>query len=136
MGKESNMCVVRKDVRSMAIDGAKQRLFSRHVAMVFLFGLIAGRVNAALPQVSDPSRGVTAGNYIKLFQDYLYDIFLVGGLLVACLALFKVAAGSISVYHEVQEGKKKWGDLGMHLGAGVVLLVIIVALVTQASGVL
>lgn len=92
--------------------------------------------NAALPATAPPSRGATGGNYMKLFQDYAYDFALVVGLVIAAAILFKVGSGAIAIYHEVQEGKKKWGDMGMHLGVGVILAMLIVYLVTQASGVL
>lgn len=107
------------------------------VSVIFGPGAVfSGGVLAQLPTVANPSRGVTAGDYLRLVQDYLFDFALLVGLVIAAFALFKVAAGALVIYHQVQEGKARWGDLGMHLGVGAGLLLVIVFLVTQASGVL
>jgi integrating conjugative element membrane protein (TIGR03745 family) len=133
------MEIVRKDnVRDVTV-GATRTVRNSKVA-VLVSALLAVfsplSAHAALPTTAPPSRGATAGNYLKLFQDYGYDAALVAGLLLSAFALFKVAGGALAIYHEVQEGKKKWGDMGMHVLVGVGLLMFIVYIATQASGVL
>lgn len=94
-------------------------------------------VRAGLPTVADPSSGaVTEGDFIGMLQAYALDIVVLGGLLVSAVALMIVAKNVIAKYSMVADGKATWGEVGMHGGVGVVLLVIVVYLVTQASGVL
>ena len=89
-----------------------------------------------LPTTAAPSRGTTNGNYIQLMQDYAYDIFLFLGLAVATLAFFAVSRNVIGAYSEVQDGKGTWGELGVNFGAGVLLLVFVVFLLTEAAAIL
>ena len=89
-----------------------------------------------LPTTAAPSRGTTAGNYIKLMQDYAYDIFIFLGLAIATVAFFAVSKNTIGAYGEVQDGKGTWGQVGMQFGVGVLLLVFVVFLLTEAAGVL
>lgn len=100
------------------------------------FVLTAGNAMAQLPTTAPPSRGSTAGNYIQLMQDYAYDIFLFIGLAVATLAFFAVSKNVIGAYGEVQDGKGTWGQLGVNFGAGVLLLVFVVFLLTEAATIL
>ena len=95
-----------------------------------------GQALAALPTTAAPSRGTTSGNYIQLMQDYAYDIFLFIGLAVATLAFFAVSKNTIGAYGEVQDGKGTWGQLGVNFGAGVLLLVFVVFLLTEAAAIL
>ncbi len=93
-------------------------------------------VAQGLPTTAAPSRGTTSGNYIQLMQDYAYDIFLFLGLAVATLAFFAVSKNVIGAYGEVQDGKGTWGQLGINFGAGVLLLVFVVFLLTEAAAIL
>ncbi len=99
--------------------------------------LAASRVAAQLPDVSTPD-GIDedSGDYIAVFQAYALQIVVLGGLIVAVAALFIVAKNMLSKYSEIADGRATWGELGMHAAAGVVLLVIVVFLMTQAAGVL
>ena len=92
---------------------------------------------AQLPDVATPD-GIDAdsGDYIAVFQAYALQIVVLGGLVVAVAALFIVAKNMLSKYSEIATGRASWGELGMHAAAGVVLLVIVVFLMTQAAGVL
>ena len=98
--------------------------------------LTTGVMAQALPTTAPPSRGSTAGNYIKLMQDYAYDIFLFIGLAVATIVFFVVAKNTVGAYAEVQDGKGTWGQVGMQFGVGVLLLVFVVFLLTEAAGIL
>ena len=107
----------------------------------FWFGawvaLAASHALAQLPEVSTPE-GIDedSGDYIAVFQAYALQIVVLGGLIVAVAALFVVAKNLLSKYSEIASGRATWGELGMHAAAGVVLLVIVVFLMTQAAGVL
>tara|TARA_B100001540_G_scaffold305281_1_gene316017 strand:- start:3930 stop:4322 length:393 start_codon:yes stop_codon:yes gene_type:complete len=91
---------------------------------------------AELPTMAEPSRGVTDGNYIQTGQDYAYDIGIFVGLAVATIAMFVVVKNSLAAYSEVQDGKGTWGQLGLNFGVGVLLLVFVVFLLTEAAGIL
>ena len=106
------------------------------MALVAGLALTTGHALAALPTTAAPSRGSTSGNYIQLMQDYSYDIFLFLGLAVATLAFFVVSKNTIGAYGEVQDGKGTWGQLGVNFGAGVLLLVFVVFLLTEAAAIL
>ena len=97
----------------------------------------AAAAQAGLPTVADPTSGaVDEGDFIGMLQAYALDIVVLGGLVVSAVALMIVAKNVISKYSMVADGRATWGEVGMHGGVGVVLLVIVVYLVTQASGVL
>ncbi len=98
--------------------------------------VMAGQAMAALPTTAPPSRGTTAGNYIKLMQDYAYDVFVFIGLAVATVVFFIVAKNTVGAYGEVQDGKGTWGQVGMQFGIGVLLLVFVIFLLTEAATIL
>ena len=116
------------------------RLFNKVHKCTMAAGAVlvtAGNVLAqGLPTTAAPSRGTTSGNYIQLMQDYAYDIFLFLGLAMATLAFFAVSKNTIGAYGEVQDGKGTWGQLGINFGAGVLLLVFVVFLLTEAAAIL
>ena len=91
---------------------------------------------ADLPTTSDPSRGATDGNFIELLQNYSFDIFILAGLGLSTFAFFLVAKNVLGAYSEVSNGKGTWGAVSLHGGVGVLLLVLVVFLLTQAAGIL
>ena len=114
---------------------ARQR-WRQGAALITGLLVSGGQALAALPTTAPPSRGSTAGNYIQLMQDYAYDIFIFLGLAIATLAFFVVSKNTIGAYGEVQDGKGTWGQLGVNFGAGVLLLVFVVFLLTEAGNIL
>ncbi|ABM21212.1 MULTISPECIES: TIGR03745 family integrating conjugative element membrane protein [Marinobacter] len=112
----------------------KARAFKHGVAMAMLaFGT---QVHAALPTTTNPSQAPAQGDYIGLLKGYAYDIAIVLGLILGTIAFLAVARNMISTYNEIGDGKKTWGDMGMHGGMGVLLLVFVVFLLTEASTVI
>ena len=116
--------------------GRLLNIYHRGTAAGAALLVTSGQAMAALPTTAAPSRGTTAGNYSQLMQDYAYDIFLFLGLAVATLAFFAVSKNTIGAYGEVQDGKGTWGQLGINFGAGVLLLVFVVFLLTEAAAIL
>jgi len=114
--------------------GTQRKTWRNSIAAALAF--TAGNAMAQLPTTAPPSRGSTAGNYIQLMQDYAYDIFIFIGLAIATLAFFAVSKNVIGAYGEVQDGKGTWGQLGVNFGAGVLLLVFVVFLLTEAATIL
>lgn len=103
-------------------------------ASLTLFG--AEAMAQALPTTAPPSRGGGAGNYIEMMQNYAFDIFIFLGLAVGTVVFFVVSKNTIGAYAEVQDGKGTWGQVGMQFGAGVLLLVFVVYLLTEAAAIL
>lgn len=93
-------------------------------------------VHAALPDTADPTNAAADGDYIGLLKGYAFDISIVIGLVIGTLAFLTVSKNMISIYNEIGAGKKTWGDMGMHGGMGVLLLVFVVYLLTEAAGVI
>ena len=91
--------------------------------------------HAGLPDFEAPD-GVDEGDYIGIFQAFAVQIASIAGLIIAAVVFFIVGKNMISKYSEIAAGRATWGDLGMHAAIGVVLLVIVVFLMNQASGIL
>ncbi len=98
--------------------------------------LLAARAEAALPTTADPTNAPSDGNYIELLKGYAFDIGIVVGLIVGTIAFLVVANNCIGVYKEIGTGKRTWGDLGSHGAFGVLLLVFVVYLLTEAASVI
>jgi len=98
--------------------------------------LTVSNAQAALPTTAEPTNAAAEGDYIGLLQGYAFDIAIVLGLILGTIAFLAVAKNMIAVYNEIGSGKKTWGDMGMHGGMGVLLLVFIVYLLTEAAGII
>jgi integrating conjugative element membrane protein (TIGR03745 family) len=107
-----------------------------HVTSLILGAGTTGALAQGLPTTAPPSRGSTDGDYISLMQDYAFDIGVFIGLALATLAMIIVVKNTMGAYSEVQDGKGTWGQLGINFGAGVLLLVFIVFLLTEAATIL
>lgn len=101
----------------------------------FCLLVVATASRAALPTVEDPTRGQGAGIF-ETMQNYSYDAFVFGGLLIAALGFTAVAWHGVHVFSEVQNGKKKWSDFGAVVAVGILLLVVIIWLLTKAAAIL
>jgi integrating conjugative element membrane protein (TIGR03745 family) len=88
-----------------------------------------------LPTLEDPSRG--AGNGImETLQNYGYDIVLLIALLVVASMFIGVCYHAYSTYSEIHTGRKTWGQFGLTVAVGAVLLVVGIWLLTVATGIL
>ena len=109
-------------------------------AMQLTFGtmllLAHAYAQAALPDTADPTNAPSDGNYIELLKGYAFDIAIVLGLILGTIAFLAVAKNMVAVYNEIGTGRKTWGDMGMHGGMGVLLLVFVVYLLTEAAGII
>jgi integrating conjugative element membrane protein (TIGR03745 family) len=107
--------------------------------LALLVGLqsLAMTAFADLPTQADPDSGaIRDGNIIDAVKYYSKDIFLVAGLIIATVIFILVTTNAIAVYKEIRDGRRTWGDLGMHAGAGAVLIVFVVFLLTQAQDII
>jgi len=115
---------------------------SRFVRLAILPGLaVAATVSSpivraqGLPTLEDPSRG--AGNGImETLQNYGYDIVLLIALLVVASMFIGVCYHAYSTYSEIHTGRKTWGQFGLTVAVGAVLLVVGIWLLTVATGIL
>lgn len=109
---------------------------SRLTASLLLIGpTLAPLAHAALPTLEAPSRG--AGNGIlQTLQNYGYDIVLLVALLVISVMFVGICYHAYSVYSEIHTNRKTWGDFGVTVSVGAVLLVIGIWLLTNATGIL
>lgn len=90
---------------------------------------------AALPTMEDPSRGTGSG-IMQTLQNYGYDIVLLIALLVVSSMFIGVCYHAYSRYAEIHTGRATWGQFGLTVAVGAILLVIGVWLLTKATGVL
>ena len=118
------------------IKNGKKKMAAAKIAVTSLALVGATSVQAALPSTAAPSNAAAAGDYIGLIKGYAFDIAIVLGLLLGTIAFLTVSKNMIAVYAEIGAGKKTWGDMGMHGGMGVLLLVMVIYLITEASTVI
>lgn len=88
-----------------------------------------------LPTLEDPSRG--AGNGIlQTLQNYGYDIVMLVALLIIASMFIGVCYHAYSTYSEIHTGRKTWGQFGLTVAVGALLLVVGIWLLTKATGIL
>lgn len=115
------------------IKTGKMKMAAARIAISTLALAGASTIHAALPATAAPTNAPAAGNYIELIKGYAFDIAIVLGLILGTIAFLTVSKNMIAVYNEIGAGKKTWGDMGMHGGMGVLLLVLIIYLLTEAA---
>lgn len=114
----------------------KNNIHKLMTGVLTAFLAVANPAFAALPTTSAPTRTTTDGNFIELLQNYAYDILILGGLLLATIGFFLVVKNIFAAYTQIPEGKSTWGAVGMHAGGGVLILVLIIFLLTEAAAIL
>lgn len=90
---------------------------------------------ADLPSVEAPSSGGGGGLY-NTIKGYLKDGIVLGGLVIAAIAFIVVANAAISCFAHVRAGKATWADFGAIVVVGVILLVAVIWLASEAMDIL
>ncbi|MDG6897874.1 hypothetical protein A6A19_07785 [Actinobacillus delphinicola] len=90
---------------------------------------------AALPAIEAPENNRGKG-LMGQIKGYAADGIIFGGLIIAAVAFLVIAMASLSTFKEVQTGKKQWGDFGILVAVGIILLVVIIWLATEAAKIL
>ena len=89
-------------------------------------------VFAQLPTMEDPSRGAGSG-IMETLQNYGYDIVMLIALLVVASMFVGVC---YTRYAEIHTGRATWGQFGLTVAVGAILLVVGIWLLTEATGIL
>lgn len=97
--------------------------------------LSPARAQGALPSLEDPSRG-TGDGILKTLQNYGYDIVMLVALLVIASMFIGVCYHAYTTYSEIHAGRKTWGQFGLTVAVGALLLVVGIWLLTKATGIL
>lgn len=88
-----------------------------------------------LPTMEDPSRGQGSG-IMQTLQNYGYDIVLLVALLAVASMFVGVCYHAYTRYSEIHTGRATWGQFGLTVAVGAILLVVGIWLLTNATGVL
>lgn len=114
-----------------------QRIGPRIAAAIPVLALAAMPLPsfAALPTMEDPSRGTGSG-IMQTLQNYGYDIVLLIALLVVASMFVGVCYHAYTRYAEIHTGRATWGQFGLTVAVGAILLVVGIWLLTKATGVL
>ncbi|APU29464.1 MULTISPECIES: TIGR03745 family integrating conjugative element membrane protein [Pseudomonadaceae] len=100
-----------------------------------LLGLPPSAFAQGLPTMEDPSRGQGSG-ILQTLQNYGYDIVLLIALLVVASMFVGVCYHAYTRYSEIHAGRATWGQFGLTVAVGAILLVVGIWLLTEATGVL
>ncbi|EXF93730.1 integrating conjugative element membrane protein [Pseudomonas fluorescens HK44] len=122
----------------MNMSSSSHRISSRIVAP-FIAPVIASTplsaFPAGLPTMEDPSRGAGSG-ILQTLQNYGYDIVMLIALLVVASMFVGVCYHAYTRYSEIHTGRATWGQFGLSVAVGAILLVVGIWLLTKATGVL
>lgn len=90
---------------------------------------------AGLPTLENPTRGQGSG-ILQTLQNYGYDIVMLVALLVVASMFIGVCYHAYTRYSEIHTGRATWGQFGLTVAVGAMLLVVGIWLLTKATGVL
>ena len=105
------------------------------LAALPMFSVLPPLAHADLPTLENPSRG-TGGGIMETLQNYGYDIVMLIALLVVASMFVGVCYHAYTRYAEIHIGRSTWGQFGLTVAVGAVLLVVGIWLLTEAIGVL
>jgi integrating conjugative element membrane protein (TIGR03745 family) len=69
-------------------------------------------------------------------RNYGYDIVMLIALLVVASMFIGVSYHAYTSYAEIHTGRKTWGQFGLTVAVGAILLVVSIWLLTEATGIL
>jgi integrating conjugative element membrane protein (TIGR03745 family) len=117
------------------VSPAVSRLAASLLLSLLLTRPITAFAAGGLPTMEDPSRGQGSG-IMQTLQNYGYDIVMLIALLVVASIFIGVCYHAYSRYSEIHTGKATWGQFGLSVAVGAMLLIISIWLLTKATGVL
>ncbi|MBN6032925.1 TIGR03745 family integrating conjugative element membrane protein [Pantoea ananatis] len=98
--------------------------------------LAAGHASAGLPPVVQPTGGGGGGGTYNVVMAYLKMAALGLGLLVCVGAFLAVAHAVITAFHDIRKGKNTWTELILYSVVGIILILVVIYLATQAADIL
>jgi integrating conjugative element membrane protein (TIGR03745 family) len=98
-------------------------------------GCNAAAQAAGLPVLQPPSQGAGTG-ILQTLQNYGYDIVMLVSLLVIASMFIGVCYHAYNSYSEIHTGRKTWGEFGLTVAVGAMLLVLGIWLLTNATSIL
>ncbi len=110
-------------------------LAHRLALAIGLLALPALSFAQGLPTLENPSRGTGSG-IMQTIRNYGYDMVMLVALLVVASMFIGVYYHAYGTYAEIHNGKKTWGQFGLTVAVGAILLVIGIWLLTEATGIL
>jgi integrating conjugative element membrane protein (TIGR03745 family) len=111
------------------------RFTHRSIIVLSLAALPSLSFGVGLPTLENPSRGA-GGGIMETLRNYGYDIVLLVALLVVASMFVGVCYHAYTSYAEIHTGRRTWGQFGLTVAVGAVLLVIGIWLLTEATGIL
>lgn len=94
---------------------------------------VPGLALADLPTLEEPTQG--GGGIRSTAQGYMYDGFVLAGLLLCTAAFIWVGIGCLSSFNEGRQ-RGEWTKFGVTAFIGVVLILVIIWLSTEAAPIL
>jgi len=88
-----------------------------------------------LPTLEDPSRGTGSG-IMDTLRNYSYDMVMLIALLVIASMFIGICYHAYARYAEIHTGRATWGQFGLSVAVGAILLVLGIWLLTRATGIL
>lgn len=120
----------------MPISRSRSRhFFAQRIASLLLPVVGVPVFAQGLPTLEDPSRGAGSG-ILQTLQNYGFDIVMLIALLVIASMFVGVCYHAYTRYSEIHTGRATWGQFGLTVAVGAVLLVVGIWLLTRATGVL
>jgi len=107
----------------------------RATLLILPLALDVGQASAGLPPVQQPTTGGGGGLW-NTWMAYLKMGALGLGLLVTVAAFLAVAHAVITSFHEIKKGKNTWTDLILYCVVGILLILVVIYLATQAADIL
>ncbi|WP_458038945.1 TIGR03745 family integrating conjugative element membrane protein [Pantoea ananatis] len=104
-------------------------------ATLLIFLLFDGQARAGLPSVQQPTTGGGGGIW-NTWMGYVKMAGLGFGLLVTVSAFLAVAHAVITSFHDVRKGKGTWTELILYSVVGIILILVVIFLATQAADIL
>ncbi|MCW0423802.1 TIGR03745 family integrating conjugative element membrane protein [Xanthomonas sacchari] len=105
------------------------------LATATLLAIATPAFAVGLPTMEDPSRGAGKG-ILQTLQNYGYDIVLIVALLVVASMFVGVCYHAYTRYSEIHTGRATWGQFGLTVAVGAMLLVVGIWLLTKATAIL
>lgn len=94
---------------------------------------VPGVAMAELPGLEEPTQG--GGGIRSTAQGFLYDFGILAGLIIATVAFLFVAISAIASFREAQQ-RGEWSKFGITFVAGVILILSVIWLSTEAAPIL